>query len=505
MHWADVFVKQLSGNQVVSTGISPSGPIHVGNMREILTGDIINRAALDNGLSSRLIYLADDIDPLRKRYPYLSEEYEKYVGMPLCRIPSPDGKGTYSEYYLKPFLETLEAIGVKPDVIRSHSLYADGILAEATKIAIEKRQEIKKILEDMSGRELPEDWYPYNALCHSCGRINSTTVKSFEYPYAHYICRCGNEGDADIRKDDGKMPWRVEWPAKWFALGVTVEPFGKDHAAAGSSYDTGRKIMEEVFGRGAPKYVVYEHIFLKGKGAMHSSTGLTVAASEMIRFSPPEIIRFLIAKNNPSRHLDFDPGMGMLNLIDEFDRYRLAYYGGESVSDEDYRRVYELSRIREDERPQEISFRHLVTLVQIYTDEEKLFQSLRRSGYRGDSIDAEMEMRIAEARYWLSNYAPEQMKFSLLPLDSPVELSSEEKKILSDFISVSKGLEWSADSIHTAVHEIIKNNAVEQGAGFRAFYRVLIGKERGPRLGYFLSNLDRERVLKRLESCASPQ
>lgn len=502
MHWADVFAEKLTGDQVISTGISPSGPIHVGNMREILTGDITHKAVLHRGLNSRLIYLADDIDPLRKKYPYLSDEYEKYVGMPLYRIPAPNGEGTYSEYYLKPFLETLDEIDVDAQVIRSHEIYKDGTLTETTRIAIENRGRIRKILEEMSGRALQEDWYPYNPLCSRCGRINSTTVTSFEFPYASYTCKCGNEGRSDIRTDDGKMPWRVEWPAKWFSLGVTVESFGKDHAAAGSSYDTGKKIIEEVYGREAPKGIVYEHIFLKGKGAMHSSTGLTVAASDMVKFSPPEILRFLIAKNNPSRHIDFDPGLGLLNLIDEFDKYRLAYHGRDTVSDEDFRRVYELSRIKGAEAIHDISFRHLVNLIQIYPDEGRLLAALKRSGYEEKELDQVMRMRIDEAKTWISLYAPDQIKFSILPEDAPVDLSDKEKEVVFDFIGVMDSIQWSAEEIHSAVHDLIKKDEIDQGTGFRLFYRILIGKDRGPRLGYFLSNLDRDSVGRRLRFCA---
>ncbi|MEM0157548.1 MAG: lysine--tRNA ligase, partial [Thermoplasmataceae archaeon] len=112
MHWADAFVQDLAGQQTISTGISPSGPIHVGNMREILTGNFIYVAARDKGLEARFIYLCDDIDPLRKVYPFLDSSFSKYVGWPLYRIPAPQGEGTYSEYFLRPFLDTLDTINV---------------------------------------------------------------------------------------------------------------------------------------------------------------------------------------------------------------------------------------------------------------------------------------------------------------------------------------------------------------------------------------------------------
>lgn len=150
---------------------------------------------------------------------------------------------------------------------------------------------------------------------------------------------------------------------------------------------------------------------------MHSSTGLAIAASEMIEFAPPpQILRFLIAKTNPARHIDFDPGMGLLSLIDEFEKYENAYYGLDTLKDEDFRTIYELSYIRNlPHGPDGIRFRHLVTLVQIYQDRDSLMAALRRSGYREGSGDGGLEFEISVVKNWLSKYAPEQVKFTLLP------------------------------------------------------------------------------------------
>lgn len=502
MHWADVFTSRLEGDQVISTGISPSGPIHVGNMREILTGDIVFRSCTERGLRARFIYLCDDMDPLRKRYPFLPEEYQSQVGKPLYRIPAPSGSGTYSQYYIAPFLETLEKIEVRPEVIFTHDLYGSGFFADVIDLVMKKRHEIKEILESKSGRKIEGEWYPYNPICSNCGKITDATVTSYEFPLASYECRCGHRGRSDVRKDDGKMPWRVEWPAKWFKLGVTVESFGKDHAAAGSSYDTGKEIIQKVMGRNAPSGIVYEHIFLKGKGAMHSSTGVTIAASDMVKFAPPEIIRFLIAKNNPGRHIDFDPGMGLLNLVDEFDRYRLAYHGEGEVKDEDFRRVYEFSRISSSEKDLAVGFRHLVTLVQIYEDKASLQSALERSGHRVNVDEEPVKSRIEEARLWLSLYAPDDVKFSLLPVDEITPIHTDESEFVRNLEKALSVVKWNPDSIHNTIHEVIRESSIDQRKAFQVVYRILIGKEKGPRLGYFLSNLKREFVLGRLRSCS---
>lgn len=500
MHWADAFVKNLSGDQLFSTGISPSGPIHVGNMREILTGDMLYKASVDRGLNSRFIYLCDDIDPLRKVYPFLPETYSEHVGKPLSMIPAPEGEGTYSEYFLKPFLETLEKINVKVEVVRSTGLYEKGVFAETTDTVITQKEKVAEILEKISGRALPRDWYPYNPLCSSCGRITKAKVQWYRYPEVGYLCECGHEGVSDIRKAEGKMPWRVEWPAKWHALGVTVEPFGKDHGASGGSYDTGKGIVEQVFGSRAPEPLVYEHIFLKGKGAMHSSTGLVVPASEMVEFAPPQILRFLIARSQPSRHITFDPGAGILNLIDEYERYENLYTAGGEL-DEDSRRIYELSRLEgSTENISRIGFRHLVTLVQIYPREEDLRDAISRAGEGTETITPVLRENIAAIRKWLEKYAPDNVRFTLLGDDTRVSLSMEEKNLVSAFLEASGSIEWNPEAIHSAIHELIGNSGMSAKEGFASFYKALVGKERGPRLGYFLSTLGREYTVNRLSA-----
>ena len=77
-------------------------------------------------------------------------------------------------------------------------------------------------------------------------------------------------------------------------------------------------------------------------------------------------------------------------------------------------------------------------------------------------------------------------------------LNDDQKKILRSFLDGMDSIPWNPESIHNAVYEIITAEGVKPQEGFGAFYRALIDKERGPRLGYFLSNLDREFVRKRL-------
>ena len=515
MHWADVIASELEkmGHQHrIATGITPSGHIHVGNMREILTGDIVHRAALDRGLDSTLYYLADDFDPLRKVYPFLPKNYSEYVGRPLSEIPSPAGDDhSYAEHFLEPFLESIEKLGVDAVVLPASISYREGRYAEAIRLLLDSREPVREILERVSGRKLPREWLPYNPKCGSCGRMDSTTPLDWEEPYVHYRCSCGHEGKADTRTDDGKLPWRLDWPARWYWLGVTCEPFGKDHAAAGGSYDTSSEIIRNILGKEPPYPVVYEWIQLKGKGAMSSSTGVVVSGEDMLRMTPPEVLRFMIAKYQPGRHIDMDPGLGILNLVDEFDRYEKEYHTSKDGED-DRRRTFEFSMIKRpasSKKPNppviQIPYRHLVTLVQL--NEE--FESLKKMVMRTESIDEldgasleRMRERARCVRFWLERFAPEGVKFILYdePPDEEIErLTEEMREALAAMREDFTGTEWTAENIHNTIYEGSRKRGIDPKATFRAFYRILLGQDRGPRLGFFLSTMPREEVLSKLD------
>lgn len=512
MHWADVIADELlrkGDTHTIATGITPSGHIHVGNMREILTGDLIHRALKDRGGNSTLVYLGDTFDPLRKVYPFLDKSYKQYIGRPLSEIPCPcGGHESYAVHFLEPFLESLDKLGVDYTPIMIHELYQQGKYAESTRKVIENREPIQEILERVSGRTLPEDWFPYTPKCGSCGTFGAT-VTGYEHPYVHYTCTCSHEGKADIRTDDGKLPWRVDWPARWWFLGITCEPFGKDHGAAGGSYDTGSEIVEKVFDRPPPHPLMYEWIQLKGKGAMSSSTGVVVTGAEMLKLTPPEVLRFLVAKQNAFKHIDFDPGLGILNLVDEYDRHERIYYDLEDVADAgDMKRAYTLSDPHvsttiPETMALQVPYRHLVTLVQL-TDDFTELQSrvMRTEGIDSFTPEAEEHLRerVKCVRYWLENMAPENVKFALQSELPEVELSDEERSFLGSLSVSLASTPWEAEAIHTSIHDA--SGTIGAKKGFKALYKVILGKTRGPRLGFFLSSLDQSFVIERLKEAS---
>ena len=512
MHWADVLAEDLlreKKKHVLATGITPSGPIHIGNMREILTTDAVYRSVLAKGGDASLIYVADDYDHLRKVYPYLPKTYEKYVGMPISEIPCPCGKhDSYADHYLLSFLNSLKEIGVKPKVYRASQMYKNGDYKEAIKVALENTDKIRHIIETISKRQLPKNWLPFNIKCDKCNRLTTAKPIMYDYPTIEYKCECGYEGKVDITKGGvGKLPWRVDWPARWKMLNVTFEPFGKDLGTVGGARDTGEKISEEIYNYPPPKYTVYEFILLKGQGAMHSSKGTALSSEEMLKITPPEVLRFLLMNNQPNKHLTFDSELGLLNLVDDYDKFERVYFGVEKEIKgmKDLEKTYELSQPNQVPKkiPFQLPYRHLVTLVQIGENWKKVKNILQRTEQIPKDLkkpdEEHLRQRAEHAQYWLENYAPEMLKFKVQKKIPKISLTGEQKNFLKMFLEKTPDIGWEPENIHNAIYKISEEQKIPIKTSFKTIYQIILGKEKGPRAGYFLSNLDKDFVTGRMK------
>ncbi len=494
IHWADVIAEDLlkrGKKHRIATGITPSGPIHLGNLREMLTADAVRRAVIDRGGEAELIYIADTFDPLRKRYPFLPEEYERYVGMPLSEIPDPEGcHDSYADHFLEPFLESLEILGIPVIVKKADRMYKEGQYEEAIRTALRRREDVARIIEEVTGRKLEEDWFPFMPLCESCGRINSAKVVGFDDRWIYYRCECGHEGKASYR-GGGKLTWRVDWAARWKILGITCEPFGKDHAAAGGSYDTGKRLAREIFGIEPPYPIPYEWINLKGVGAMSSSKGIVIPVREFLDVLPPEIVRYIIIRVKPKKHIDFDPA-NLLELVDEFE---------EGIRKKD--RAVELSLVGDVEYS-DVPFRHLVVVGQIAKwDIERVLEILERTGYRIDEkARRDVERRLKYAKNWLERFAPERLKFEIAESVDPSKFGEEEKEFLRAFAE-RLDEKMRPEEIHNLVYDVAKEVGLKPAKAFQAIYKAILGKSYGPRAGYFLKMLGIDWVKKRFKQVSS--
>jgi lysyl-tRNA synthetase class 1 len=494
MHWSaaiakDVIERRGEEKHVVATGITPSGDIHVGNLREIIVGSAVHSALVDRGVPAKLIYIADTFDPLRRRYAFLPPEYEMHVGKPLSEIPDPEGcHSSYADHFLHPFLNSLVDMDIKLEVLRADEMYKSGLYVETIKEAFLGSEDLSKIIADISGRQVPEEWTPFNPLCDACGRITTAIVTGYDITKeeVYYECKCGKNGVASFT-GGGKLAWRVDWAARWKILGVTIEPFGKDHAAPGGSFDTGKRISAEVYHYEAPYPIPFEHILLKMEAkvtAMSSSKGTNIPVHAILEVVPPEIVKHVISRVRPDKHIEFDPSLPLLHLIDEYEREIGGIGGGTAAK---------------------IPFRHLLTLVQIARGEfSELLRVIKRSGYEVPVEKDELAAIAKKANYvenWLRNYAPPHLKFNLqlaLPVEELKKLSDAQRnalKLMAEGITGPR----SASDWHDEIYAVASAAHVDAKEMFRAIYTTLLKKPSGPRAGWLLASLDIEFLKERFE------
>jgi len=476
--WAERVAEGLGeGPHVVVTGISTSGHIHVGNLREVLVGEAVANALRARGEEVRFVFHADTIDPLRKIAPGVPDSFEEFMGHSLSRVPDPEGcHVSYAEHFLAPFEEALREMEMDIEVLRSHELYENGVYTEVTREALEHTEELREILQEVTGRRMPEHWSPYLPRDAS-GKLTGHRILE-HVPEANKVVfedEDGFEEAADYSRGEGKLGWRVELAARWEALGVTFEPFGKDHTTRGGSTETADRMAREVFHYPVPGRYEYEWIGLKGRGDMSSSRGIVLLPKDLLRIMPPDALRRMVLGRDPSRRSDLELGEGFPRFMDEY---------------------------RAETGEPFVPFTHLVTVAQtVGEDVDAAAEMLRRGGYEEAARDREkLAQDLAYARNWAEEWAPESMRLRLLSVEEAREAArdlDEEQRAYLAAVAEKLSPEMSGDE----VQDLLYSTAVERGLkpkkAFAAVYTVLLGKKSGPKAGPFIAGLPFEMVRER--------
>lgn len=509
-YWLDAVLDQVqartTGDVTICSGITPSGPYHVGHGREILTAEAIRRGLIERGQQAHHIHNVDDFDALRKRYPYLPEKYEQEAGKPVYLIPAPDGtSASYADQYFSEYAAAADKLGIPMEIWRSHEEYQKGVFADVIHTALERRNDIARILADISGREVADDWQPIQILDAQTQSLRTATFLSYdmESRLVHYTSQDGTEQVADPKLGQIKLDWRVDWPARWHMLGVVVEGFGKEHATKGGSYDTGAAIQREIFGTEPPIPVPFNPINLKGDNQkMSSSLGNLVSIGDALKIIPPDVLRYFVFKSLPQKVLEFDPGVGMYNLVDEFAATENAVQAGENA---DFAAAWKVSVLDPNQATvSRVPFSHLVTIYQTARrDVPAALELLKRT--HPDAVSSEADVLEREFGYigrWLdSTYAPDSVKFSIQESFEALDLdcTPEQVSYLKRLEEILASSDWDGDSLQAAIFETAK--ALEFGPrdAFKLLYQLFIAQDAGPKLGPFLATLERDFVLTRLK------
>ena len=525
MHWSEMIADRIirrnpdKEEYVCAAGISPSGSIHIGNFRDIATSYFVVRALIKKGKKAKLLFSWDEFDRMRKvpvNVAAIDDDMEKYIGCPYVDVKNPfdTEEKTYAEYFEHEFERSIVKFGIEMDYRHQAEMYRSGKYTEHILHSLKKRGEIFDILA--SHRTQPvqegerENYYPVSIYCSECGKdTTKITSLSDDCTKAEYTCACGHSGSFDFTTDfNCKLAWKIDWPMRWMYEGVDFEPGGKDHASPHGSYDTSKDIAKKIFGYEPPLFQGYEFIGIKGTtGKMSGSSGLNLTPETLLKIYDPEVILWLYSKTEPLKAFDFCFDDGILRQYFEFDKmYNAVKDGTANEAQKDIMYNTTVGDRVLDTVPMSL----LVQLGSVVDFNvpmlETVFEKIG-TPYKHEQFGA----RLEKAKYWLENCAPDQVNRlrayrNWEIYDTLDETQKAEVKALFEFIS--KG-GYDLDELNKKLYAIPKEinggdldeKALKalQGTFFKNVYKLLIDKEKGPRLYLFLYAIDPQKYVGLLD------
>ena len=523
MHWSDKIADKViqrnpdKEEYVCAAGISPSGSIHIGNFRDIATSLFVVKALERRGKKAKLLFSWDEYDRIRKipvNVARANSDMEKYIGTSYSDAPNPFGteEKTYAEYFEREFEASIARFGIKMDYRYQAQMNRSGKYKDYVIEALQKRGEIFDILDSFRTQDAQEGereaYYPVSIYCPECGRdTTKITALSEDCTRADYVCKCGHRGVHDFRTDyNCKLAWKIDWPMRWKYEQVDFEPGGKDHASPGGSYETSKVIAEKIFQIQAPLFQGYEFIGIKGStGKMSGSTGLNLTPDTLLKIYQPEIILWLYAKSEPNKAFDFCFDDGILRQYFEFDRQYKSWLEG--TADEHVQDIMK-SCLMFEEKIKLVPMSHLVQLGSIVDFNVEMLETVFAkigTPYKYEDFKDRLDL----ARYWLENCSPENAN-KLCPVrnwEVYRGLDEKEKEAVSLLHQELSQNTYTLEELNTELYEIPKkiygyeaeNLKGLQGTFFKNVYRLLLNKEKGPRLYLFLYAIEKEQYLGLLD------
>ncbi len=512
-HWADKIADKLIKDNpgkkkfICAAGISPSGRIHIGNFRDMITSNLICRALKDKGHDAELIFSWDDYDRFRKVPKGVPAKFSKYLGMPLSKVPDPNGcHESYAKHFEEEFEKVMPELGIEQRFIYQSKEYEKNKYYGKIKTALKKRKDIAKILakfktQGMTDEEI-ENYYPLQVYCEKCEKDIAKIVDYDGENIITYECKCGHKNSVDIsKKNIGKLSWKIDWAMRWGVEGVSFEPGGEDHATPQGSYDVSSKIAEEIYNIKPPIFQGYGFVGVEGISKISGSSGGGIAPKDLIEIYEAELLRWLFTRANPKKAITLFFDSQIIRQYDEFDREIKDFYANNAS--EDKKREIIFSSINPKEPPARIRtpFRQVTSFGQIAQGNFKELKNMfKKVGKEFD--DKALKVRLEKSQNWVLRFAPE-LKINVR--DKPNKdyfdkLINEKKEQIN---KLNDGLDenWDLEKLTLLVYAIPNKLGIDekekkkrQRDFFKDVYQMLIDKDTGPRLATFLIALGKKRV-----------
>ncbi|MEW6036414.1 MAG: lysine--tRNA ligase [Candidatus Micrarchaeota archaeon] len=499
-HWSEWLAERVIAEKkepyVITSGITTSGPAHLGTLCEFLFPDAIRKQLEARGKKVTFYFLADILDAFDS-VPVAMEGYAKelepHLGKPLSEVPDPAGKAkSFGDHFLSEVRGLMALFGVKATVLRMSDLYAEGKFDEWARFYLQHEAEARRLVEETSGKQEKKDWSPIMPICEKCGRIATTRVVSHDSDAYEYVCDkdvkytkgCNHRGSGRIADHRYKITWRLHWPAWKQIFGTSIEGAGMDHHTKGGSEDTCREVTNGLMK--ADYHIPFKYGFILFQGKKYSkSKGIGMGVSELVRLVPPEIIKYILLKPDLEENVDINPtAESMLRTMEDFQKAaELAGKGLDGLNRHE-RKMAIAFGLSAEKLNWRVPFLDVLLYYQIYHDWAEVAK------LTGDAEGvAYLRPYIEE---WVArDFMPDDYRFKYQPgAAQPGEAVRRFVPTLND------GMD--ALAIHNAVFDWAKANGMEPKKLFSELYQALLGKERGPRMGKLIAALGVSRVKKDL-------
>ncbi|MET7363953.1 lysine--tRNA ligase [Streptomyces sp. NPDC005562] len=529
---------------VVASGLSPSGPIHLGNLREVMTPHLVADEIRRRGYEVRHLISWDDYDRYRKvpaGVAGVDESWAEHIGKPLTSVPAPAGSAypNWAEHFKAAMAEALTELGVEYDGISQTEQYTAGTYREQILHAMRHRGDIDAILDQYRTKKDPakagkgkqqqkpvdeaeleaaegsgaasEDdgsggtggYYPYKPYCGRCEK-DLTTVVSYDDETTELVYTCTAEGcgfGETVRLSEfnrGKLVWKVDWPMRWAYEGVVFEPSGVDHSSPGSSFVVGGQIVRQIFGGVQPIGPMYAFVGISGMAKMSSSKGGVPTPADALKIMEAPLLRWLYARRRPNQSFKIAFDQEIQRLYDEWDKLESKVAGGTSQASGPgggsvlpadaaaHSRAVRTAAGELPRTPRPLPYRTLASVADITAGAEDQTLRILRDLDPSDPITSldETRPRLDRAENWITTQVPAEARTIVRSEPDEELLSSLDEAGRESLRLLLEGLDshWSLDGLTHLVYGVPK---VQAGFSADATAKELPAEIKGAQRSFF--------------------
>lgn len=544
---------------VVASGLSPSGPIHLGNLREVMTPHLVADEIRRRGYQVRHLISWDDYDRYRKvpaGVPGVDETWSEHIGKPLTSVPAPEGSphSNWAEHFKAAMTASLTELGVDHDGISQTAQYTSGVYREQILHAMKHRADIDAVLAQYrtkpktgpkqsqkpldeaeleaaegSGAAAEDDgssgsagYFPYKPYCGNCEK-DLTTVTSYDDDTTELTYTCSACGFSETVRlaefNRGKLVWKVDWPMRWAYEGVVFEPSGVDHSSPGSSFQVGGQIVG-IFGGEQPIGPMYAFVGISGMAKMSSSRGGVPTPADALQIMEPQLLRWLYARRRPNQSFKIAFDQEIQRLYDEWDKLDAKVADGTALPADAaaHSRAVRTAAGELPRTPRPLPYRTLASVADItagHADQALRILSELDPDQPLGSLD-EARPRYDKAEAWINTHVSADQRTIVREEPDTELLKSLDDRGRESVRLLLDGLadHWSLDGLTHLVYGVPKVQAgfsadatpkelpaeikTAQRAFFALLYHLLVGRDTGPRLPTLLLAVGQERVRRLL-------